>query len=299
MIDIRKAMKDKRMIKALIGIRTYNFKLLTIHFEEVLKEDKYKNSKNRKRQPGGGKKHTLANAEMLLFFILFYCKTYPTFDLAAAIFNVNRSQTNRWFHKLLPLLEKALGKEITLPARKLETMEQLFSLYPEIKDVFINSTERRIRRPQDKEKQQDYYSGKKKTNTVKNTVITTKYKEILFLGETCRDSKHDKKDYDDNQLGDMDPNITQWVDTGYQGIAKLRDNFKIPTKKPKGGELTQEEKRRNQEISSIRVVNEQAIGGIKRLRCVSDIYRNVGLGVLDQLMVVAAAIWNLELRKTA
>ena len=236
---------------------------------------------------------------MLLFFILFYCKTYPTFDLAAAIFNVNRSQTNRWFHKLLPLLEKALGKEITLPARKLETMEQLFSLYPEIKDVFIDSTERRIRRPQDKEKQRDYYSGKKKTNTVKNTVITTKYKEILFLGETCRGSKHDKKDYDDNQLGDMDPNITQWVDTGYQGIAKLRDNFKIPTKKPKGGELTQEEKKRNQEISSIRVVNEQAIGGIKRLRCVSDIYRNVGLGVLDQLMVVAAAIWNLELRKTA
>ena len=43
MIDIRKAMKDKRMIKALIGIRTDNFKLLTIHFEEVLKEDKYKN----------------------------------------------------------------------------------------------------------------------------------------------------------------------------------------------------------------------------------------------------------------
>ena len=38
-----------------------------------------------------------------------------------------------------------------------------------------------------------------------------------------------------------------------------------PQKKPRGGELTPEEKRRNQTISRTRVVVEQVISGVKRI----------------------------------
>jgi hypothetical protein len=94
-------------------------------FEEVLKEKEEEKAKKeeRKRRLGGGRKHTLSGVVEKLFFILFYLKCYPTFDLAGFIFDVDRSQACRWVHSLLALLEKALGKEMVLPCRKISNVE--------------------------------------------------------------------------------------------------------------------------------------------------------------------------------
>ena len=45
---------------------------------------------------------------------------------------------------------------------------------------------------------------------------------------------------------------------------------KMPTKKPKGKELTPEQKQKNKEISSFRILVEHAIGGVKRCRIVKE-----------------------------
>ncbi|WP_319423398.1 helix-turn-helix domain-containing protein [Pleurocapsa sp. FMAR1] len=63
-------------------------------------------SESRKRAVKGGKKAELKTITAKLFFILFYFKCYPTFDLAGFIFGIHRSQTDYWVHKL-QLLEKA------------------------------------------------------------------------------------------------------------------------------------------------------------------------------------------------
>ncbi|WP_293077420.1 hypothetical protein [Okeania sp. SIO3B5] len=42
------------------------------------------------------------------------------------------------------------------------------------------------------------------------------------------------------------------VDLGFQGLQKEFVNIKIPTKKPKGKELTEEQKHLNREKSSVR-----------------------------------------------
>ncbi|HIG53815.1 MAG TPA: transposase family protein [Candidatus Handelsmanbacteria bacterium] len=49
----------------------------------------------RQRRPGGGGKSTLLTVEAKLFFILMYVKCYPTFELAAVLYGVNRSQAHR------------------------------------------------------------------------------------------------------------------------------------------------------------------------------------------------------------
>ncbi|MCP4110703.1 MAG: hypothetical protein GY749_35125, partial [Desulfobacteraceae bacterium] len=49
------------------------------------------------------------------------------------------------------------------------------------------------RRPGDTEKQSSMYSGKKKMHTVKNTVISTADKVILFVGQTFAGHNHDYK----------------------------------------------------------------------------------------------------------
>ena len=48
--------------------------------------------------------------------------------------------------------------------------------------------------------------------------------------------------------------------------------------------LTFEEKENNKTISGIRIVSEHAIGGIKRMRAVNDIYRNKKANIDDKLM---------------
>ena len=56
----------------------------------------------------------------------------------------------------------------------------------------------------------------------------------------------------------------------------------MPKRKPKGSELSPEEKENNRKISSARVINENAIAGVKRLRVVSDVYRNIKEGFEDK-----------------
>jgi hypothetical protein len=71
---------------------------------------------------------------------------------------------------------------------------------------------------------------------------------------------------------------TDWrlgiTDTGYTGIDKLQFNSQFPKKSSKKKPLTKENKKRNREIASERVLNENVIGRLKRFKILSDRYRN-------------------------
>lgn len=64
------------------------------------------------------------------------------------------------------------------------------------------------------------------------------------------------------------------TDTGFQGIVKIHANSVLPKKRTKKNPLSKEDKLRNREISSDRVLNEHVIGLIKRFKIVADRYRN-------------------------
>jgi hypothetical protein len=64
------------------------------------------------------------------------------------------------------------------------------------------------------------------------------------------------------------------TDTGYLGLKKIHANTAMPKKKSKKNPLTSEDKKRNKELSSQRVLNEHVIGMIKRFKIVADKYRN-------------------------
>ena len=67
-----------------------------------------------------------------------------------------------------------------------------------------------------------------------------------------------------------------------------------PKKKPRGGELTNEEKEQNRLIASIRIVVEHIISGIKRCRIVKEVYRNTKLGYADLVMELACGLHNFR-----
>jgi len=77
--------KNERQMKALTGLSSSEFSALSDTFEKVYHANRQKISSTRKRALGGGKKPSLSLREKL-FVVLFYLKTYPTFDVLGACF---------------------------------------------------------------------------------------------------------------------------------------------------------------------------------------------------------------------
>jgi hypothetical protein len=296
-MNIEKAFRDNRLSKALTGMTIDEIDSLLITFEQVYTREQH--SKKRIRKPGGGRKGSLPSLRHKLFFILFYFKCYPTFDLAAFILDNARSKAHRWVSILMPILQKALGRELVLPARQVKTIEDLFKNFPEAKELFIDGTERKCQRPKTKKNRDRKYSGKKKCYTRKNIIISNKDREILYLSPTKNGRKHDFNITKREELPKaIPPELDVYLDTGFQGIKDLvknLDNIFMPKKKPRGAALTRDEKELNQIISSIRIKVEHAIAGIKRFNCLSHIFRNKK-GQDDQFMNITCGLWNYHLR---
>ena len=124
-----------------------------------------------------------------------------------------------------------------------------------------------------KNEQKRWYRGKKKRHTMKTLVIVCKKTRKVICVVFSNGKKHDFKLFAESEV-QMNEEIEAQTDTGFIGTRKLHENSVLPHKKPKGRQLTKEQKRENRVISGKRVSNEHAIGFIKRFRIVSERYRN-------------------------
>ncbi len=254
---------------------------------------------DRERKPGGGRTGNLRTFTEKLFFVLFYFKCYPPLDVLGPLFDFDRPNAFRNVQKLTPILEKVLDKKMVVPKRKINTLEELFEIFPDVKDLFIGGTERPIQRPKDSEKQKENYSGKKKAHTRKNIVITDKNRRIGYLSPPEAGKKHDYGMFKEPFPPGLFPkSITLWLDLGFTGVEKgyPEATVRMPRKKPKGKELTDEEKAQNKVIGGFRVLVEHAIGGTKRFRITSDKFRNKKDEFDDVAMLISCGLWNYHLK---
>ena len=299
MFKLDRAKKSDRIMRALTGMTILEFESLVITFSLVFQKYQATRKKKRQRAVGGGRKHTLTTAAERLFFILFYVKCYPTLDLAGFFFGVDRSRIQRWVKELLPLLEETLGREVVLPARKVNSVEEFVAQFPEVKDVFIDATERPVRRPEKNKAQHDHYSGRKKGHTKKSLVVGDEQGRVLILPPSKPGRRSDYFRFKQSGIGDILPaDVAAWVDLGFVGIEKDYPQLEvvIPHKKPKKGELTPEQRQENKIISQLRIKVEHIISRLKRFRAVADIYRNHASHWADKFILIAAGLSNYHLR---
>lgn len=114
----------------------------------------------------------------------------------------------------------------------------------------IDGTERAIQRPQNSEKQRSHYSGKKKRHTRKHLAAVDQDKRVLVLSHARAGTIHDKRLLDQEELALSIPEaIPIEVGLGFQGLQNEFVNIEIPHKKPRGGELSDEQKLENQALS--------------------------------------------------
>lgn len=305
MLSYAKLQNKPRIFRSLSGLTVCEFEKLLPSFEQAWQDyldREYIKRQGRKRRYGGGRKAELQMLADKLLFILFYFRQYPTQEVQGFLFGIGQPQANEWVHRLTGVLNQALGKEQQLPERNPRKLKEVLVACPELEFV-MDGTERPIARPQARVKRDEHYSGKKKRTTVKNNLITERRKggKVKYLSETVEGKRHDKKLADDEQY-EFPEGSKLWKDTGYQGYEPEGVSTFQPKKKPRGRELTAEEKAENQKLSSERVIVEHHIGGVKRSRIVQDTYRNRKEKYVDIVMETACGLHNYRVshrQKTA
>lgn len=96
-------------------------------------------------------------------------------------------------------------------------------------------------------------------------------------------------------MGNIPNRVRVEGDLGFQGLQKEFVNIHLPHKKPRGKELSDQQKQENQAFSRQRVICEHAHAGIKRYGALSAVYRNRVPDFDDRLMLTAAGLWNFYL----
>lgn len=162
---------NDRVYKATIGMSKADFEDFTVHFEQATVE--YQQAQYEKyeafyeRRPSKGGKAFLQNASERLFFILYYLKTYPSFDVLGFILGCSGKTAHTNLYKLLPILEHCLENLKVLPRRKFDTVEDFIAFTKSHTDLLIDATERLHHRKKDKEEQKKYYTKKKSSYSKK------------------------------------------------------------------------------------------------------------------------------------
>lgn len=118
---------------------------------------------------------------------------------------------------------------------------------------------------------------------------------ILFLSESTFGKVHDKR------LADSCPyplpDGSQLLqDLGFQGFSIANTQTIMPMKKPKGKELTEEQKEANRQISKRRVRIEHVNSSVKRCRIVQDGCRLFKENVRDLAMEICCALHNFRVK---
>jgi len=160
-------MRDDRQMKALTGLSQAQFDHLLPVFSDIYRTTQQQmyeegvESGTRRRHPGGGSKGKLPTMADKLQFVLYYYKTYPTFDVLGTHFAMARSKAHENLHKLSPILYDTLVHLDLMPYRELSTPEELKAALQGGDRLLIDATERAYHRSHDDATQREHYSGKK------------------------------------------------------------------------------------------------------------------------------------------
>lgn len=293
-----KLSRRPQAFRSLTGLGIEEFDTL---YEEVAdKIDTYDESRLNQRQrergigAGGQYKHDACNR---LLMAMIWLRIYPTYDVLGFLFDLDKSNIGRNLQVILSVLQQELGDEIQWPDKnqRKRKLDKFMQDFPDVVAI-VDATEQPTQRPKDNETQKRYYSGKKKRHTLKTQIVVAPDGELMAVSQTVPGSQHDKSLYDESGVsGKLDDDEAMMGDSGFQGIQQGHRAV-LPHKKPKGGELTQEQKSYNRRISQVRVVVENTIAQIKIFRVTAEIYRHARKDHNDIFQIVTALV-NRRIRR--
>jgi len=130
---------------------------------------------------------------------------------------------------------------------------------------------------------------------VKNVLLVDKQLKIQYLSETHPGKVHDKRVVDATPYP-LPQGSFLLQDLGFLGFTLEEVSIEMPTKKPKGRELTDEQKAANQAKARRRVYIEHVNSSVKRCRILKDVCRLLVSGIRDMIVEIGCAFHNFRLR---
>lgn len=249
-----------------------------------------------------GRPRTWSN-EGVVWLVLYHVITGIDASDLAIREGQSKRNTQKWIKEgkvamlnVLPVLPN--GGEITERQQVLNWCEEHGG------SLLVDGTEFGVEHPENSvnpygEKQKPYFSGKKKTHTVKAQVLSDADGNVVDVGEIVPGSVHD---YNLLLQSDWLPLLLLFTsvlvggDSAYVGLNETLSSARTPRKKKPGTERTDDDRLWNTAVSSWRVAVEHAIGKIKRFKALRKVklrITQVGANVrLAFLLVTYQQAWG-------
>jgi hypothetical protein len=247
----------------------------------------------RKRAYGGGDAFDLSVADQFLLTVV-WLRHYPTQECLGYLFGVSDSTALRALRRCLPLLERSGKDTMRLPDPGRGQRKDLPAL---LKDtpalaVIVDTFEQRSQRPQ--RRQRAWYSGKKKTHTIKSQVAIDEDGRVVDVGPSRPGRWADLKVFRRSGLVGrlIQAKVGALGDLGYVGLDSIspRLHGATPRRKPRGHERPPEDRRYNRAFARRRIKVEHAIGRLRRYQALSQVDRHHRQGHTARVRAVAGLV---------
>jgi len=250
-ISYNKVIKHPTIFLRLFGIKIEEFDILSDKLE-ILWE---KRVTSRYKRPG--RNYKLSLKQMLMLLLLYY-RTYSTQMQIGFMFGIDDSRVCR----IIKTLEPLVARMVAIEKNRTLTREDVVQL--------IDVTEQIIEKPS--KKQKHYFSGKKRSHTLKTEIRITMEGKIRNISKSYPGKVHDFKIHKQGDHLPLDSMV--YADSGYQGIKKLCAGARTPIKKSKKKPLGFWQKIYNSILAKRRIKVEHTIAQLKNFRILSHRYRN-------------------------
>lgn len=189
----------------------------------------------------------------------------------ADLFGVSQPTVSRIYRRVLPLLEQAVCLHVP-PV-------------PEIlrgRLVLVDGT---LVPTGNRAGHEDNYSGKRHRAGLAVQVLSSIGGDVLAVSDPYAGSTHDREAFARAGYEELLADVSVLGDLGYLGTRVI-----MPRRKPRGGELSERDKKSNREVSAIRSAVERAIAHLKNWKILATGYR----GRLAELPNVIRIVVALE-----
>jgi len=253
---------------------------------------------DRQRAIGGGDHADLSLRDQVLLTVI-WLRQYPTQDVLGYFFGVSQATVSRYIRHILPLLEADGRDRMRLPdpgRKQRRTLDELLKEMPEIM-VVIDSFEQKVQRPKEATERDAWYSGKKKTHTIKSQVaVDEDTGEIVDIPDSVPGPTADIKLLEQSGLLNKLPDgVGGMGDCGYQSIAKLHSKGYSPRKKLRGKARPPEDIAFNTAFSRRRIIVENTNNRIRRYQSLTQTDRNHRQNHAQRVRAVAGLV-NRQIR---
>jgi hypothetical protein len=264
----------------------------------------------RQRAVGGGRRHTYPLRDRLLM-TLFWLRVYTTYAVLGFLYELDVTRIEDNLKGVLATLDSMTSFTYERPGaerRKLRSAQAVMDAFPEVRLV-IDAKEQRTRRPkagkddngQLIDRQKPYYSGKKKTHTLKNQLAVAPDGLIESASASVPGgSIHDLTLLRQSKLlVQLAEGEGAMLDKGYDGI---RHDFPdkplfLPFKARRNHPLTSEQKAFNVHLAHYRIVVEHTIAQISRFQVLSQVFRQMRTSHTRIMRIVCALVNRQIARK--